>query len=50
VTEVSDIAARDVVKNPAVCSAARPTAPMNKDLVWNGVSTIASVNVNIASA
>jgi hypothetical protein len=50
VIEVSSIAARAVVKNPAVCSAARPTAAMNKVSAWKGVSTIASANANIASA
>jgi hypothetical protein len=50
VIEVSNIAAPDVVKNPAVCSAARPTAAMNKVSAWKGVSTTASANANIASA
>jgi hypothetical protein len=50
VIEVSSIAACAVVKNPAVCSAARLTAAMNKASAWKGVSTTASVNVNIASA
>jgi hypothetical protein len=50
VIEVSSIAAPDVVKNPAACSAARPTAAMSKVSAWKDVSTIASVNANIASA
>jgi hypothetical protein len=50
VIEVSNIAAPDVVKNPAAYNAARPTAAMNKVSAGKGVSTIASANVNIASA
>jgi hypothetical protein len=50
VIEVSSIAAPDVVENPAVYSAARPIAAMTKVSAGKGVSTIASVNANIASA
>jgi len=50
VIEVNSIAARAVVKNPGVSSAARPIAAMNKVSAWKGVSTIASANANIASA
>jgi len=50
VIEVSSIAAPDVVKKPAACNAARPTAAMNKASAWKGVSIIASANANIASA
>jgi hypothetical protein len=46
----SSIAARAVVKNPAVCNVARPIAAMNKVSVRKGVSTIASVNANIVNA
>jgi len=50
VIEVSSIAPRAAVRNPAVCSAARPTAAMSKVSAGKDVSTIASVNANIASA
>ena len=47
---VSVIAVPVAGKNPAVCSAVRPTAAINKVSAWRGVSIIASANASIASA
>jgi hypothetical protein len=50
VTAASDIAAPIAGKNPAVSSAARPTAAINKVSAAMGASTIANANTSIASA
>jgi hypothetical protein len=44
----SSIAARDAVKNPAACSAGRPTAATNR--ARKGVPIIVTANVSIESA
>jgi len=50
VIEASSIAAPAVAKNLVAYNAARPTAAMSKVSAGRDVSTIASVNANIANA
>ena len=50
VTAASVIAVPIAGINPAVSSAARLTAAINKVSAWRGVSIIASANASIASA
>jgi hypothetical protein len=50
VTAASVIAVPIAGKNPAVSSAARPTAAITKVSAWTGASIIASANASIDSA
>jgi hypothetical protein len=49
VTAASVIAVPIAGKNPAVSSAAKPTAAITKVSAWTGVSIIASANASIDS-